>query len=31
MTIDICTLATFDGPNRFDPRPGVLALSLIHI
>ncbi|MGQ9550607.1 MAG: DUF4938 domain-containing protein [Roseiflexus sp.] len=25
MTIDICTLATFDGPNRFDPRPGVLA------
>jgi hypothetical protein len=25
MAIDICTLATFDGPNRFDPRPGVLA------
>jgi hypothetical protein len=25
MTIDICTLATFDGPNRFDPRPGVLG------
>jgi hypothetical protein len=23
--LNICTLATFDGPNRFDPRPDVLA------
>lgn len=23
--IDIVRIATFDGPNRFDPRPGVLA------
>ncbi len=25
MAIDICALTIFDGPNRFDPRPGVLA------
>lgn len=25
MRIDIARIATFDGPNRFDPRPGVLA------
>lgn len=25
MHIDIARIATFDGPNRFDPRPGVLA------
>ena len=25
MSINISRIATFDGPNRFDPRPGVLA------